>query len=976
MSEQYRVSVVFEGRDNISDVARDIAGKMDDVSKASSKFAGALADVGKIAGGVVASLVGFNILGEVRRFAEDATRAFMEFEQASIKLAALAREAGQDVNLLAGAFRMVASAAAREFAVSGQEAISALESLVKAGLSGRDAVQALGQVIMLAKTEGADFATAANAVVQVMAQFGLTGAEAARAVDALTNASRLGIGSAVDFANGLANVGATARAMGMSLEDATSWLVVLERRFGNAQEAGTHLNRFLLELYDIASKLGVPIRDVEGNLRAVNAIILDVIATVKQSGLSFADLQDKLKGVDMRALKTLFTIAQMTENIDELRAAVGRGGSAMEAFAAVMETTAGRFQLMQSEVDRLQRNIGEKFGQMATMLGSVFLPAVNAAVTAWTGIISWATGNVAGQIQSQIEAWLMLGKVTKEQAAEIIVANIEMGRISVQEGLKIAEIVGVTSNKLLEMAGVSVEAAEGIGEVGSAAGEAASKVQDMAKKIEESNNLIHKLASTFKLSENTVVDLINTMFNLNITYDEHAGLVQQLMNTYGLTEQQARQLIDALIKESEAQQTAAQAAKQHEEAVKRATEALNQNLETLMNYGQIQGPLSSAINSVRDAINTLGDTLSIDFKNKLDEALLYFEDLNNKFILLETNLKQVKAATDIAGIGISYYNTLTSISSALIIDETLALDAKIRKIQDEIKALEERKKQTPSYADAIQKQIDAHKQLLTVLQEEKNQLQQSIALTDEQVATQARLKAIQDTLSFTTQQLTLMQTGLQLAMMGATETGWKFMNAILELTDAQMDGIVTEKEMMNVLKQLGVTFDEAGKPIINLKGFLAAFKNEFLANMQNIEAFREKLKSLDNMTVHTYHYHHQITIAKIIHQTGGKFFEEPSSGEKPVTTGGGGGEVKIIHKTGGRFFEYQRGTTFVPFTGPAILHRGEMVLPRDLADLIREGGLRFQGVNVQVYVDASKVSDPEEVARLVSRELVRRLRAM
>jgi len=751
MSEQYRISVVFEGRDQISNVARDIAGKMDDVSKASSKFAGALADVGKIAGGVVAGLVGFNILGEVRRFAEDATRAFMEFEQASVKLAALAREAGQDVNLLAGAFRMVASAAAREFAVSGQEAISALESLVKAGLSGRDAVQALGQVIMLAKTEGADFATAANAVVQVMAQFGLTGAEAARAVDALTNASRLGIGSAVDFANGLANVGATARAMGMSLEDATSWLVVLERRFGNAQEAGTHLNRFLLELYEIAGKLGVPIRDVEGNLRTVNDVILDVIATVKQSGLSFVDLQDKLKGVDMRALKTLFTIAQMTENFDELRDAVGRGGSAMEAFAATMETTAGRFQRMQSEVDRLHRNIGEKFGQMATMLGSVFLPAVNAAVTAWTGIISWATGNIAGQIQSQIEAWLMLGKVTKEEAADIIVANIEMGRISVQEGLKIAEMLGLTSDKLIEMAGLAQQAG---------------------------------------------VEVPESFRNI------------------------------------------ATAANQTSDAIK---------------------AMSDAVKGLRSSFDLLSGAISV--------------------------------ATN-------FYDVTLAVSKAL--------------------------------------QGDAE-------------------LTQEAAESRNRLAATQQVVNFLMQNFGLIQQALQLQMMGATDASNMLLNVFEGLTTALDDGIVTQEEFINVLRTLGVDSQNVAGSLYNvLRSSLETVKATIQGNIETAQNFIATLNQMNGMTVHTYHIHHQII----------------------VTEGGGGGGGEIVHQTGGRFFEYQRGTAFVPFTGPAILHRGEMVIPRELADMIREGGLGPRGLNVQVYVDASKVSDPEEVARMVSRELVRRLRAM
>jgi TP901 family phage tail tape measure protein len=751
MSEQYRVSVVFEGRDQISNVARDIAGKMDDVTKTSSKFAGALADVGKIAGGVVAGLVGFNILGEVRRFAEDATRAFMAFEQASVKLAALAREAGQDVNLLAGAFRMVASAAAREFAVSGQEAISALESLVKSGLSGRDAVQALGQVIMLAKTEGADFATVANAVVQVMAQFGLKGAEAARAVDALTNASRLGIGSAVDFANGLANVGATARAMGMSLEDATSWLIVLERRFGSAQEAGTHLNRFLLELYEIAGRLGVPIRDVEGNLRAVNDIILDVIATVKQSGLSFADLQDKLKGVDMRALKTLFTIAQMTENFDELRDAVRRGGSAMEAFAAVMETTAGRFQRMQSEVDRLQRNIGEKFGQMATMLGSVFLPAVNAAVTAWTGIISWATGNVAGQIQSQIEAWLMLGKVTKEQAADIIAANVEMGRISVQEGLKIAEMLGLMSDKLIEMAGLAQQA--GV------------EVPESFRKI-------------------------------------------------------------------------ATAANQTADAIKATSEA---------------------VKGLRSSFDLLSGAISV--------------------------------ATN-------FYDVTLAVSKAL--------------------------------------QGDAE-------------------LTQEAVESRNRLAATQQVVNFLMQNFGLIQQALQLQMMGATDASNRLLNVFERLTTALDDGIVTQEEFVSVLRTLGVDSQNVAGSLYNvLRTSLEAVKATIQGNIETAQNFIATLNQMNGMTVHTYHIHHQII----------------------VTEGGGGGGGEIVHETGGRFFEYQRGTVFVPFTGPAILHRGEMVIPRELADLIREGGFGPRGLSVQVYVDASKVSDPEEVARRVSRELVRRLRAM
>ena len=269
----YLLRVVVEGVDRASsalkNVRRHVVETSKEVEKASTgfmEFSSSLRRIGEIAGGVIAGLIGFNILDRVNDLIRDGVRAFAEFEAESIKLASLSREAGQDINLLAQSFRIAASAASRDYAISAEQAMAALQSLIKAGLSGGDAMNALGAAIQMARLESIDFATAGNNLVQVMAQFGLSGSEATRVVDALVNASRLGIGTANDFAQGLANCGATARAMGLGLEDATTWLIILERRFGSAQEAGTHLNRFLLDLYEIAEKLGIPIRDMSGSL--------------------------------------------------------------------------------------------------------------------------------------------------------------------------------------------------------------------------------------------------------------------------------------------------------------------------------------------------------------------------------------------------------------------------------------------------------------------------------------------------------------------------------------------------------------------------------------------------------------------------------------------------------------------------------------------------------------------------------------
>ncbi|MEM4498133.1 MAG: phage tail tape measure protein, partial [Nitrososphaerota archaeon] len=429
---EYTVTIYLRVKEEVGDALKKASKSMEEAQSSTNKLSSTLKSFGTVVAGVITGLIGFNILSEIRNWVNESVKSFMRFEAASVKLASLAREAGQSIDGLAAGFRVVASAAARELAVSGEEAITALEGLVKAGLSGRDAAMALRDAIMLARIENVDFATASANLVQVMAQFGIAGSEATRVVDALVNASRLGIGSANDFAQGLASVGATARAMGMNLEEATAWLVVLERRFGSAQEAGTHLNRFLLELYEIAEKLGVPIRNLDGSLRSTSEVMLDVINVVKTSNMSFDELQNRLKGVDMRALKALFTFTQMTENIQELTKEISRSGSAWETYMKYLETTEGKMARVRAENDRLMRSMGEGASAILTMIAPAFLKAGNAIVTAWRGIVAAFTGVKVEQYLAAIETHVrVLGDMSEETAARWITSLVDMGEITI-----------------------------------------------------------------------------------------------------------------------------------------------------------------------------------------------------------------------------------------------------------------------------------------------------------------------------------------------------------------------------------------------------------------------------------------------------------------------------------------------------------------------------------------------------------------
>ena len=160
---------------------------------------------------------------------------------------------------------------------------------------------------------------------------------------------------------------------------------------------------------------------------------------------------------------------------------------------------------------------------------------------------------------------------------------------------------------------------------------------------------------------------------------------------------------------------------------------------------------------------------------------------------------------------------------------------------------------TPRYAESIQKMIEATKQNIQTLKE-------SASITLEQTLSQKRLAAIQQMLAFTSQVVSLQQTAMQLAMMGADNAANMFMDTSIALTEALEDGTITEQEMKDILEKLGVTFDETGKPVINLKNIMEEFRKKMEETRNKVQDFRSTLTSLDGLTVHTYHYHHEITV--------------------------------------------------------------------------------------------------------------------
>jgi len=231
---------------------------------------------------------------------------------------------------------------------------------------------------------------------------------------------------------------------------------------------------------------------------------------------------------------------------------------------------------------------------------------------------------------------------------------------------------------------------------------------------------------------------------------------------------------------------------------------------------------------------------------------------------------------------------------------------------------------------------------------------------------QKRLAAVQQMLGLTSQIVSMQQTAMQLAMMGADDAANMFMGTVEALTKALEDGNVTEEEMKEILEKLGVTFDEQGKPVINLKNIMEEFRQKMEETRNKVQDFRSTLASLDGMTVHTYHYHHEITVH------GGR--------------GGGGGAATATEEEAEwwetEYGMYQHGAWYIPRNQLAYLHKGEMVLPKNVADWFRRGGV---GIGSKVIVHNKIIinnptirseADLDELAEKISRKMVSRLRVM
>lgn len=304
----------------------------------------------KIAGGLVrqfkaigiAAAAAFGVRAIVRFF-DRTIQIFKDFEQANANLAAVSGFTAQEMGKM--------STQAKELGASTAFTASQVTGLqlefAKLGFPSDEIRGMTRDTLDAAAAFGTELGPTAEAVGATLRQFELTAKDTKRVVDNMQNAFS---GSALNmerFQVAMRNVGPTANAAGLSLEETTARLGILTSSGIDASSAGTSLRNMLLEL----AKTGKPLKEA-----------LDDILNATDQNAAALELFGK-KGATSAVI-----LAKQQEEVDKLTIALGENGTAQAAALKQLDTLEGLQKLTASSYEGMILSIEDGKGPIAAAL--------------------------------------------------------------------------------------------------------------------------------------------------------------------------------------------------------------------------------------------------------------------------------------------------------------------------------------------------------------------------------------------------------------------------------------------------------------------------------------------------------------------------------------------------------------------------------------------------------------------------------
>lgn len=382
------IEIDYTGKPAVDQATEDIEG----IGKTGGKTDASLKKVGTAAG-----VTGLAIAGGFGL----AIKAASDFEYGLDGIQAVSGATAGEMD----AVRKKALQLGADTAFSAGEASTAMEELVKAGISIPDVLNgAADSVVALAAAGNIDLPAAATIAANAMNQFGLEADKMPGIADKIAGAANASAIDVSDFGQSMSQVGAVANLAGLSFDDTALAIAAMGNAGVKGSDAGTSLKTMIMNLQPQTKKqaglmkeLGIITKDGTNQFFDASGKMKSMSEISGVLGKSLDGMSDKQKTM---ALQTLF------------------GSDAVRAAAVVADTGSAGFDKLGASIDKTKAadvaadRMGNMKGSleqlkgsaetMAITVGSVFIPALTSLIDKLTGLVNWFT-NLSGTQQK----WLI-----------------------------------------------------------------------------------------------------------------------------------------------------------------------------------------------------------------------------------------------------------------------------------------------------------------------------------------------------------------------------------------------------------------------------------------------------------------------------------------------------------------------------------------------------------------------------------------
>jgi TP901 family phage tail tape measure protein len=341
------LNVVIRAKDATGDGFRRLRGSIGGAESSTNKLGDSIKRAVVAIGALAATYLS---LRAITGFFTAAVKESADFEEQLAKVEAVSGATADEM----GRLKEAATEMGATTTFNASQAANAMETLSRAGLNTEETLQALPEVLALARGNSIELAEAASLVTQSIQGMGGTFAESGRYADVLTRAAQRANTNVTGLGQALSYAAPTARALGLDVEQTAALVGKLADAGIDASRAGTALNSIFSQFQNPASKF-------RGELDALGISTNDFSDALEQLEGAGANGQAAINAVGQEAGPALRALlAQGTGSLRELEAELRKaGGAAQEAADTMDDTLPGALERLGSAWRTLKRAIGD-----------------------------------------------------------------------------------------------------------------------------------------------------------------------------------------------------------------------------------------------------------------------------------------------------------------------------------------------------------------------------------------------------------------------------------------------------------------------------------------------------------------------------------------------------------------------------------------------------------------------------------------